>query len=94
MPFVKPRCSYRGLSATGPVMECTRPQYHGGKWHKNGDLRWRVTRELTGADLKPPAEPHLHTLQLALTGQGGAGIGQLVVPLACGTDITRQCSSG
>lgn len=77
------------LDTDGSGIECQRDADHGGKWHKSGDVRWRVAKPVP----EIPAEPHLHTLYLMLHGQSGVDVGTLAVQLPCGIGGYRQAFS-
>lgn len=69
---------------------CRRKAGHGGKWHKDGEVRWRVAKPQP----EPPTEPHLHTLHLRVdVALGKEPLGRLTVPLPCGIDGHRQVFS-
>lgn len=63
---------------------CRKREDHDSRWHRDGEVRWRVTERKM---LAPPVEPHLHTLKLRVTGLDDTLIGGVTVPLACGAAI-------
>lgn len=95
MPWTEPKCNEtaevksRSFAGDGYPVLCQRPEGHGGKWHRDGEVRWRVAKPVP----ETPAEPHLHTLQLRVTSRDGVDVDTLAVPLPCGIGGYRHVFS-
>lgn len=84
MAWTKPRwsnsCNAHAELSGARKASCGRKAGHGGKWHRDGEVRWRVAKP----EPEIPAEPHLHNLRLHLNHNLRAmPFATMTVPLPC-----------